>query len=334
MDKIKVLHIGVGVLGIKIIKFLSERNNFTITGAVDKDTKKINKSLKDFLKFSASDYKKIQISSSVKEAVKEIKPDVAILTTVSSIKNIISQIEEIVEFKIPIVTTCEELSYPWRDYKEYAERIDKMAKDNNVAVLATGVNPGFIMDAFPIFLTSVCQKVNSIKISRIQNARFRRVPFQKKIGAGLTVEEFEKKKKDGTIRHVGLSESINMIGKSLNWKIDRTIDIISPVITSDEIVLDTFKIKVGEVAGVQQIGIGYVGNEEKIILLFRASIDEAQPVDKIEINGIPNIVSNITDGINGDIATCAITLNAIKQVLKAEPGLKTMIDIPLISYFE
>jgi hypothetical protein len=334
MNEIKVLQVGMGVMGFKVTKFLLERKNFKIIGAVDKDPAKISKSLNSFLNDSQIKETGIKISGSVEEAIKGSKPDIAILTTISSVNAIVPQIEEIVRFKIPIVSTCEELSYPWGDYREAAERIDKAAKANNVAVLATGVNPGFMMDAFPIFLTSACQKVNKIKISRIQNARFRRVPFQKKIGTGLTLEKFEEKKKEGTIRHVGLSESMNMISAALNWKLDKTVDIISPVISTDEIVLENFKIKIGEVAGVQQIGIGYIGDEEKIVLLFRAAIDEKEPVDKIEISGIPDIVSSIPGGVNGDIATCAISLNAIKQVMGAAPGLKTMIDIPPVSYFE
>ena len=36
----------------------------------------------------------------------------------------------------------------------------------------------------------------------------RRIPFQKKIGAGLTPAQFQKKKEEGTLRHVGLTESV------------------------------------------------------------------------------------------------------------------------------
>ena len=46
------------------------------------------------------------------------------------------------------------------------------------------------MDALPITLTGVCERVDRIDVDRVQDARIRRLPFQQKIGAGLTSEQF------------------------------------------------------------------------------------------------------------------------------------------------
>jgi 4-hydroxy-tetrahydrodipicolinate reductase len=275
----------------------------------------------------------IKIQSSIGECLRGIKPDAVILTTVSTMEKIAPQIEEIVSYGIPVVSTCEELSYPWDTSLNLSERIDKAAKANKVAVLGTGVNPGFLMDSLPTFLTSVCQDVQAITVHRIQNATFRRIPFQRKIGAGLTLEQFESKKKEGTLRHVGLTESVQLIASRMGWELSKTEDILVPVITDREIITDTMRIPVGYAAGVQQIGKGYVGNEDKIILVFRASVGEANPYDSIEIKGTPSIKSIIEGGVNGDVATCAITINALKQIFKTQPGLRTMADISMISFF-
>jgi 4-hydroxy-tetrahydrodipicolinate reductase len=207
------------------------------------------------------------------------------------------------------------------------------AKKNQVAVLGTGVNPGFLMDSLPTFLTAVCQDVQRITVHRIQNAAFRRIPFQKKIGAGLTLEQFENKKKEGTLRHVGLTESVQLIASRMGWQLSKTEDILVPVIADREIITDTMKIPVGYAAGVQQIGKGYVGDEDKIILVFRAAVGEPDPQDSIEIKGTPTIKSIIEGGVHGDVATCAITINALKQIILSQPGLRTMADISLVSFF-
>jgi len=107
----------------------------------------------------------------------------------------------------------------------------------------------------------------------------------------------------------------------MGWKLDKTEDILTPIMAESA----------GMVTGVQQIGKGYVQGEEKITLLFRAAIGEKNPRDTIEIKGIPEITSSIAGGINGDVATCAIIVNAIKSIIDASPGLKTMTDISLIS---
>src|SRR5207253_2572678 len=67
-------------------------------------------------------------------------------------------------------------------------------------------------------------------VNRVQDARIRRLPFQQKIGAGLTTEQFQKKVDDGSVRHVGLTESIAMIADSLGWTLDRIADDVQPKI--------------------------------------------------------------------------------------------------------
>src|SRR5260221_11031481 len=111
---------------------------------------------------------------------------------------------------------------------KYARAIHETARKAKVAGLGTGVTPGFTMDALPIALTGVGERVDSIRVDRIQDARVRRLPFQQKIGAGLTREQFQKKVDDASVRHVGLAESISMIADAMGWKLDKITDEIQP----------------------------------------------------------------------------------------------------------
>jgi 4-hydroxy-tetrahydrodipicolinate reductase len=180
-------------------------------------------------------------------------------------------------------------------------------------------------------LTGICNHVDKIEVRRYQDAQFRRIPFQKKIGAGLTFDEFERRKSEGTLRHVGLSESMQFLARQLGWTLERTEDRIEPVIADRTIQSEAMTIHSGMVAGVRQTGVGWVNGEEKIKLSFQASVGEQDSYDEIEIFGIPHIRSRIMKGVHGDIATCAIILNACRSILKATPGLRTMADIPMIS---
>src|SRR5204862_2134910 len=132
------------------------------------------------------------------------------MCTGSSVAAGLPQIETILKSKTAIVTTTEELAYPGYTHIRQARQIHAWAKKAKVAVLGTGVNPGFAMDALPIALTAVCERVDRVIVHRIQDARIRRLPFQQKIGAGLTTEQFQRKVEDGSVRHVGLTESIAM----------------------------------------------------------------------------------------------------------------------------
>jgi 4-hydroxy-tetrahydrodipicolinate reductase len=331
LQNIKILHIGLGPLGQKIIKYISERKGLETIGAVDTDPEKAGKDIGEICSLGKN--LGIRVSSDPASAMAGKKPDAVLLTTVSSLEKLACQVEEIAGYGLNIVSTCEELSFPWGVQTELALKLDGIAKKHNIAILGTGVNPGFLMDYLPIVLTGVCQEVKSIKVSRIQDASFRRIPFKKKIGAGLTLEEFNEKCKQGALRHVGLTESIHMIADRMKWKLDGAEDIITPVVAAEDTISGETVIQAGTILGVQQIGKGYINGEEKITLVFRASIGEKNPADTIEIKGLPDITSTIPGGVNGDVATCAITINAVRSITGLPAGLKTMVDLPVTAFF-
>ncbi len=330
LSEIKILQIGMGPLGVRISQFIEERNGLTTIAAVDKNPELVGR---DFGPHTDTQARGIKIMNSVAEAVSGKMPDIAVLTTVSDMERITPQIEEIVSFGIPVVSTCEELSYSFECAPELSRRINEAAIANGVAVLGTGVNPGFLMDSLPVTLTAICQRVDSIAVNRFQNASFRRLPFQKKIGAGLSLQSFREKVENRTLRHVGLTESIQMIASRMKWKLEKVEDIITPVIAEEAIKTSAMMIARGEAAGVRQVGRGYVDGEARITLTFQATVGEPETFDEVIIRGNPDLVSRIQGGVNGDVATCAIILNSIPQVLRSSPGLKTMLDIPPVSYF-
>ncbi len=317
MEKVRIVQVGLGPLGQRLVQYACERPWITVTGAVDSDPAKIGKDVGEMCGMPRFG---VCIAGSLDQALAQNRADVAVLATVSDIASIRDQVEQIVARGLPVVTTCEELSFPWKTSPSLAAQIDASARKAKVAVLATGVNPGFLMDCLPIALTAVCQRVQHIGVTRIQDASTRRLPFQKKIGAGLTVHEFEEKRAQGKLRHVGLTESMHMIASRMGWELHEVEDIISPIISKERIVTTSMAVQAGCVSGVQQIGRGYCNGEERIALTFRASIGEPDPRDTIEILGDPTIRSSIPGGVNGDVATCGITLNAIRQVMSAAPG--------------
>ncbi len=327
---IRVIQYGLGPIGNRVTRYLCERSAFRIVGAIDIDPEKVGRDVGDLAGLAPIG---VQVSADA-DAVLQQEADVVVLTTTSSLERAKEQILQIVSHGLPVVSTCEELSYPWRTQPALAQEIDRAARDKGVAVLGTGVNPGFLMDLLPIVFTGICQDVRSILVERFQDARFRRLPFQRKIGAGLTVEEFHEKVREGTLRHVGLTESMHMIASRMGWELERTEDIIEPVVASTRVSAGELVIEPGYCLGVNQTGHGYRNGREVITLRFRATIGEPEPRDRIRIEGTPVIESVIPGGVNGDIATCAITANAIPVVLRARPGLRTMADIEPVTFFE
>ncbi len=325
MNTINAILVGAGPLGINLYKYALKRHDIYISQVIDIDPAIQGR---DMGEHSGIEETGVRI---IDKLDSNQKVDVAILATVSDLPRIGPQIISLVEAGLPVVSTCEELFFPWENNHSWSETIDRAAKDKQVAVLGTGVNPGFLMDTLPAILSAVCNQVEKIEVRRYQDAQCRRIPFQKKIGAGLSFEEFEKRKNEGSLRHVGLSESMHFIAKQLGWNLEKTEDNIEPVIADRNIQTESLNIISGLVAGVRQTGRAWVNGEEKIRLIFQASVGEPDSYDEIEIFGTPHIRSRILGGVNGDVATCSIILNACHSIRNAMPGLRTMADIPMIS---
>src|SRR2546428_9236449 len=331
MPNIRVMHFGLGPIGAAIVKQVAQRPGFKIVGAIDIAAAKEGRDLGDGVGFK----KRLGVigSDDAKKALKAAKPDIVVLCTGSSLKKVMPQIELILKAKTPIVSTTEELSYPGYTHIRQARQIHNWAKKAKVAVLGTGVNPGFAMDALPIALTAVCERVDRVVINRIQDARIRRLPFQQKIGAGLTTEQFQRKVDDGSVRHVGLTESIAMIADALGWTLDRITDDIQPKLASVTISSEFLAVDPGCVSGIIPDGVGYRKGKPVIRLHMEAYLGAPESFDSVDIEGSPMLSMKMAGGIHGDVATASIVVNSIPKVLAAPPGLHTMRDLSLPSFF-
>ena len=328
---IRVMHVGLGPIGAAVARQLAVRKGFRIVAAVDIDQNKVGRDVGLITEMGRPI--RVKIGDNVRKAAKAAKPDVAVLCTASSLNSVMPQVEELLKLRLPIVSTTEELAYPTPRNRRLAKRIDELARKAKVAVLGTGVNPGFTMDALPIALSSVCERVDRIEVRRVQDARTRRLPFQQKIGAGLTREQFEQQLVAGTVRHVGFTESIQMIADAMGWTLTRITDVARPWMAEEEVQSELLAVDPGYVAGISQEGIGYVGDEIKIHLQLDAYLGAPESFDSVLIDGSPRIYSKVQGGIHGDIATASMTVNSIPHVITAAPGLRTMRDLPLPSFF-
>lgn len=331
MPPIRVALFGLGPIGAAVAKQLCQRRGFAIVGAIDTDPGKVGHDVGDVIGLSTR--LRVRIQADAAAALKATRPQVVVHCTSSSLDTIVPQLSAILKHKVPVVSTTEELSYPWRSSKRRAREIDALAAKAKVAVLATGVNPGFAMDALPIMVTAVCERVDRVRVNRIQDARIRRLPFQQKIGAGLSTEEFAARVANGTVRHVGFRESIAMIADALGWTLTNITDEVRPKVAEKAVASDFIKVRAGQVAGVIQDGVGYVKDEPVVTLHLEAYLGAPDPYDSVDVTGSPNLSLRFSGGIHGDIATASMVVNAIPKVLTAPAGLRTMRDITLPAFF-
>jgi len=326
LSRIKIVQYGLGPIGLGIVEVLLSRPWVQLVGAIDVDRSKVGKDVGEFL---ATPRKTgVLVTDKATSLLKETGAEVVTHATSSYMSTIHSQLSEILDLGASVVSTAEELTYPFAKHPDLARDLDERARKKNAVVLGTGVNPGFVLDTLAVALSGVCQRVNSIRAERIVDAARRRLPLQKKIGAGLSPSEFEKKVAEGTIKHVGLPESVGLISLAMGWKVGEIQERITPVIAEKEVRSDYITVQPGDVAGVRQVAKGILGGQELIVLDLRMYLNASNPHDSILIDGTPPVDMTIRGGIHGDSATPAIVANAIPKLKSLETGLRTMLDLP------
>jgi hypothetical protein len=332
-ENVKVILWGVGAMGQGMAEILLKKKGVEIVGAIDIG-EKLGKSIFDIIDIEKGDREDIIIKTA-EETITEKAADVAIIATNSFTKDVFPRIKYCLENKMNVISTAEEMAYPMAQEPELAKKMDKIAKENGVSVLGTGINPGLIMDLLVVALTGACIDVDSIKAERINNLS----PFGPAVmngqGVGLTVEEFNKRvAEDNLDGHVGFPESITMIADALGWKLSDEIKLSrEPIVSSVYRKAPYAEVQAGDVAGCNMKGYGYVDGELKIEMLHPQQVEPqlegGTTGDFITIKGTPDINMSIKPEIPGGIGTIAMCVNMIPHIINASPGLKTMIDLPV-----
>jgi len=328
-DKIRAVQYGCGPIGLNVAALALRRNGIELAGAVDIDPDLAGRDLGEAAGMDRA--AGVIITNDADELLSRCRPDIVFHTTTSRLETAAAQISDLVRAGANVVSTCEELSFPYRRDPAVASKLDLLARQNSATVLGTGINPGFLMDAWPLFMTGPCQNVTHVKVERMQDASGRRLPFQQKIGAGRTPEEFQALVESGKLRHVGLPESIAMLAAGLGWKLDEITESIEPVMAEKEVESPYLKVIPGQAAGVRQVGRGISQGAELILMEFSAFIGAAESFDSVTIKGTPDISVRIHGGTHGDISTAAMVVNAASRVVAAAPGLITMKDLPPVT---
>jgi 2,4-diaminopentanoate dehydrogenase len=325
--KIRAIQFGVGPIGASTARLMREKQAIEICGAIDSDPAKAGRDLGEVIGAADAPWG-VKISADANEVLEQ-NADVVIHTTSSSLPKVMDQLLACLEAESCVVSTCEELSYPYRTHPELSAKLDAAAKASGVALVGTGVNPGFVMDKLVITLAAVSQRIEHAKALRVVDASKRRLPLQKKIGAGMTVEEFRTKVAEGVIKHVGLPESVVMIADSLNLTVDEITETIEPKVATERVQTEYLTVEAGQAAGVHQIARGLNNGKELIYLELQMYVGAKDPADTVYLQGHPDISLTIPGGSHGDIATASVVVNSIPVILDAPAGLRTARDLPI-----
>ena len=330
----RVLQFGLGPIGLLTLGAVLDRPDvLEVVGAVDIDPEKVGRDVSEFLGLDRPTG--ITVSADASGALAASRPDVVLHTTSSFLETAAEQIAICVEAGAHVVSSTEELAYPFHRHPDLSERLDRLAREHGVVVVGTGVNPGFAMDALALIATGTCTGVRSVRVERVVDAAGRRLPLQRKVGAGIEAAEFAERKASGTFGHIGLVESLRLVAAGLGWTIDRVEEELEPMLATRDVQTPFLTVPRGRVAGIHHSVKGFgpagaSGGSGPIISLdLKMYAGAEEPQDAVYVDGDPPIDLVVRGGIFGDTATAGALVNAVGLVGRAPAGLRTVADLPL-----
>jgi hypothetical protein len=318
---VRVAIVGLGAIGREVLKAVRARPGLTLSGVADPAPALAGRDAGEVAELGPIGVKVVP------DAVSALAhADVALVMTGSSVADLLPIVDAAALARADVISTCEDLAYADLGTPELARQIDARARAAGITVVGTGVNPGFVMDRLPLTLAAACVSVAGVKVTRVVDAAKRRLPLRTKVGAGLTVDEFQAGVAARRLGHRGLPESCALVALGLGWRLDEVRSTIDPVVEPRAGVAE------GRVAGLRQSAVGVRGGQEVVRLDLEMSVGAPEPHDRVVIDGDPPLDVVIRGGTQGDRGTVGTVLSAIPAAVTAAPGLKTVLDLALVGY--
>jgi hypothetical protein len=331
-EKIRTIHYGVGAIGSEVVKVCLANAEIEVVAAVDAHPAKSGRDLGEAAGIGRT--LGVPVHYDVESVLRDYYADVIIHCTGSSLTEVFPQIMQIISSEKSVVSSCEELSFPWVRYPEIAHKIDRRARETGVRVLGTGVNPGFVMDTLPLVMLTAVQGLRSVRVERIVDVATRRIQLQRKAGVGLSPQGFQKGAVDGAIGHVGLRESVFMVADTLGWQLEDVSETLEPVLAKERRKTEYYSVEKGYALGLKQTARGVMNGQEAIRLDLEMTLGAPDPRDVIELDAQPPVKVVTQGGMQGDLATAAILANCIPAVARGRmTGLLSMRDLPLLPWY-
>ncbi|MEA3424288.1 MAG: 2,4-diaminopentanoate dehydrogenase [Bacillota bacterium] len=332
-ENVKIAIWGFGAMGSGMAEMLLTKKGIEVVGVCDRAENRVGKDMYEVLGVERGDRKEVIINENI-DKVLDQDVDLCLLATDSYTKKAFPRLKLALQKKVNVISTAEEMAFPQAQNPELAVELDRIAKENGVSVLGTGINPGMIMDLLVVCLTGCMTEVTHIEAKRVNSLSPFGPAVMEEQGVGIPVDEFNKGVEDGTMAgHVGFAESIAMIGDAIGWEVEKFEQQMKPIITNVDRTSPYGFAAAGDVAGVNMTGQGYVDGEVKIDMIHPQQIEPEMEGtftgDYIKIKGSPEVNMSINPEVDGGLGTISMCVNMIPHVINSHPGLKTMLDLPV-----
>ncbi len=231
--------------------------------------------------------------------------------------------------------------YPAVHGEELVNRLESACRAGNSTFHSTGLNPGWMGDVLPLAMSGLSSRIDQVYVREITNFEFYPSPeiMFDMMGFGLDEQAFASHGQRYTHWLTGLfRENIQMIADGLGVELDTITDTTEHALAPTDLEPAAGLVKAGTVAGQHWEWAGVKDGRKLIVheTVWRmhpsVAPDWPDGDHSVTIAGKPGMQLTmgplwVDDGL---LATGMHALNAVPQVLAAEPGIRTLLDLPLI----
>ena len=329
---IRVLLLGTGQMGSGIARLVLRKAGLQLVGAFARRRERSGRDLGPLI--GLEEKLDITVQHDLQAVIQQTRPQIAIQATCSCLRDARDEILSLLREGVSVISIAEEMAYPASASPQITQQLRDLALANKVALLGTGVNPGFVLDLLVIALTGVCAEVRAIRASRVNDL----TPYGPTVldsqGVGLSPAAFARGLAAGSVvGHYGFEQSIAMIGHALGWEIEQIEQVREPIISKVRRATPFVMVEPGQVAGCHHRAVAFSQGRPVITLdhpqQIQPELEGIATGDRIEIEGTPDVAIAGSPEIPGGVATQALAVNMIPRVLNASAGLYSMADLPV-----
>ena len=276
----------------------------------------------------------LRLTTGIEQTLEVTRPEVVIVATRSALSEVLPVLElAAASGARAVLSTSEELAHVAAGDSEDGDRVRALPAAHGVTLVATGVNPGFVLDLWPIVLSGLAWDVETLHARRTVDVSVFAPGTRRKLGIGHLPPEFQAGVRDGTITgHVGFRESLRRLCSAMGREPERLVVETTPIVAADRITLADGVVEPGETAGATQRAEAWVGGRPwisvELTLHVRPEAAGLRPTDAAELSGRHHLRVEVDPGCSPILSTAALVVNTIPTAMRAAPGLYGPGDLP------
>ena len=348
---IRVAQIGTGNVGAHALKALITNPAYELTAVWVSSESKAGKDAGELI---GLDVKTGVKATTDLDEVLATKPDCAVYTAMAD-NRLVEALEDyrrILSAGVNVVGSGPVfLQWPWQVIpEEMIKPIEDAAREGKSSIFVNGIDPGFANDLIPLALMGTCQSIEQVRCMEIVNyATYDSATVMFDVmGFGKPMDEIPMLLQPGVLS-IGWGSVVRQIAAGLGVELDGLEEIYVREPAPEAFDISSGHIAKGTAAALRFEVMGMVKGAPVVVLEHITRLRDdlcpqwPQPTQeggnyRVEITGEPCYAVDLClSSPNGDhnhagvLATAMRVVNAIPAVIAAEPGIRTTIDLPLVT---